>query len=168
MHRILYKWFLGTMICFIFSGAAMHPIYVSVAEVDYNGKAKTLEVSCKLFTDDFEKALRTTYKTNVDLINPTNRAAMDKLVNDYVQKHFSIAVNGRQVALRYLGFEEIEEGIYSYFEASDIPLPKTIGFYNNLLYEQHEQQMGIMHVSVNGSSKSTRLNNPDTRAILSF
>ncbi|RYF90289.1 MAG: hypothetical protein EOO03_04035 [Chitinophagaceae bacterium] len=168
MAGILYKWFLGAVICLFFSGAAMHPIYVSVAEVEYNSKAKTLEVSCKLFTDDFEKALRAEYKTNVDLINPPNRAAMDKLVNDYVQKHFSITVNGRQVALKYLGFEEIEEGIYSYFEASNVQQPTTVHFYNNLLYAHHEQQMGLMHVKVNGHSKSTKLNNPETRATVSF
>jgi len=168
MAGILYKWFFGLAVCLFFSGGAMHPIYVSVAEIDYNGKGKTLEVSCKLFTDDFEKALRSAYKTNVDLINPPNRAAMDKLVNDYVQKHFTLTLDGKLVALKYLGYEEIEEGIYSYYEATGLSEPKSIQIFNTLLYASHEQQMGLMHVTVNGSRKSTRLNNPDSRATLSF
>ncbi len=168
MAGILYKWFLGLAVCLFFSGGAMHPIYVSVAEIDYNGKGKTLEVSCKLFTDDFEKALRSAYKTNVDLINPPNRAAMDKLVNDYVQKHFTVTLDGKLVALKYLGYEEIEEGIYSYYEATAIKEPKSIQIFNTLLYSNNEQQMGLMHVTVNGSRKSTKLNNPDSRATVSF
>lgn len=168
MAGILYKWFFGLSVCLFFSGAAMHPIYVSVAEIDYNSKAKSLEVSCKLFTDDFEKTLRSVYKTNVDLINPTNRPAMDKLVNDYVQKHFTVTLDGKLVTLKYLGYEEIEEGIYSYYEAAGISQPKNFQIFNDLLYANHDQQMGLMHVTVNGSRKSTRLNNPDTRATVSF
>lgn len=168
MAGILYKWFCGVAVCMFFSGAAMHPIYVSVAEIDYNAKEKTLEVSCKLFTDDFEKTLRTAYKTNVDLINPPKRAAMDKLVNDYVQKHFALTLDGKLVTLKYLGYEEIEEGIYSYFEASGVSQPKNIQIFNTLLYANHEQQMGLMHVTVNGNRKSTKLNNPDSKTTLSF
>jgi hypothetical protein len=168
MAGILYKWFLGLAVCLFFSGAVMHPIYVSVAEIEYNAKGKTLEVSCKLFTDDFEKALRSAYKTNVDLINPHNRAAMDKLINDYVQKHFTVTLDGRLVTLKYLGYEQIEEGVYSYYEATGIKEPKNIQIFNTLLYANQEQQMGLMHVTVNDSRKSTKLNNPDSRATLNF
>ncbi len=168
MAGILYKWFFGLAVCLFFSGASMHPIYVSVAEIEYNAKGKTLEVSCKLFTDDFEKTLRSVYKTNVDLINPPNRAAMDRLVNDYVQKNFKLTLDGKPVSLKYLGYEEIEEGIYSYYEASGINEPKNVQIFNTLLYANHTQQMGLMHVTVNGSRKSTRLNNPDSQATVSF
>ncbi len=168
MARILYKWFLGVATCLFFSGAAMHPIYVSVAEIEYNAKGKTLEVSCKLFTDDFEKTLRAQYKTGVDLVNPPNKAAMDKLVNDYVQKHFTITLDGKLVTLQYLGYEEIEEGIYSYYEATNIKEPRNFQIFNNLLYANHDQQMGLMHITVNGNRKSTKLLNPDTRATVSF
>lgn len=168
MARILYKWFLGVTVCLFFSGAAMHPIYVSVAEIEYNAKGKTLEVSCKLFTDDFEKTLRAQYKTSVDLVNPPNKAAMDKLVNDYVQKHFTITLDGKLVTLQYLGYEEIEEGIYSYYEATNINEPRNIQIFNNLLYANHDQQMGLMHITVNGNRKSTKLLNPETRATVSF
>ena len=40
----------------------LHPIFVSVTEIEHNAKDKTLEISCKIFTDDFEKTLRLTYK----------------------------------------------------------------------------------------------------------
>ncbi len=168
MSGILYKWFFGVAVCLFFSGAAMHPIFVSVAEIDYNAKAKTLEVSCKLFTDDFEKTLRSAYKTSVDLINPPNREAMDKLVNDYVQKNFKLTLDGKLVTLKYLGYEEIEEGIYSYYEASGVSEPKSIQIFNALLYTNHPQQMGLMHVTVNGNRKSTKLNNPDNKATVGF
>ena len=156
------------MICLFFTGAATHPIYVSVAEVEYNGKSKSLEVTCKLFTDDFERALRLDYKTEVDLINPKDRNAMDRLVMDYVLKHFTIYLDDKPVAIKYLGYELIDEAIYSYYEAEKVTEPKTVGFFNTLLYSYHEQQLGLMHVTVNGTRKSTKLNNPESKAVLSF
>lgn len=168
MTGILYKWFFGAIACLFFTGAARHPIYVSVAEIDYNAEERTLEISCKLFTDDFERALRSDYKTHVDLINPKDKAAMDKIVMDYVIKHFTIYLEGKPVAMKYLGYEHIDEGIYSYYEAENIEQPKNVSIFNTLLYTYHEQQMGLMHITVKGTRKSTKLNNPESRATVKF
>ncbi len=145
-----------------------HPIYVSVAEIEHNAKAQTLQVSYKIFTDDFEKTLRNNTTLKVDLINPKNRELMNTVVNAYLQKHFTIKVNGKAVSLHLLGFEEIEEGIYSYFEADKITDVKTVEVFNNVLYEYQPQQMGIFHCKVNGVTKSSKLNNPDTGVTFTF
>jgi hypothetical protein len=168
MASILFKWFFTAGLCMLFTNSAIHPIYVSVIEIEHNGKGKTLEVSCKLFTDDFEKALRSTYKTSVDLINPKDRPAMDKLINEYVQKHLKITADNKPVLLKYLGYEQVEEGIYSYYEAANIAQVKDIVVVNNLLYEFKPEQMGLIHITVNGNRKSTKLNNPNDRAVVNF
>ncbi|RYY50819.1 MAG: hypothetical protein EOO06_02605 [Chitinophagaceae bacterium] len=168
MARILYKWFPALFVCLFFTSASTHPIYVSVAEVEYNPTSKSLEVSCKLFTDDFERALRLDYKTHVDLINPADKAAMDKLVSDYVFRHFTVYLEGKPIAMKYLGYERIDEGIFSYFEAEGVAAPKSVGFFNTLLYSYHPEQLGLMHVTVNGTRKSTKLNNPDSKAVVNF
>ena len=168
MASILYKWFFTSFTCFLLTGNTAHPIYVSVTEIEHNAKEKTIEVSCKLFTDDFEKTLRSIYKTPVDLINPSNRSVMDKLVNDYVQQHLKITVDGKHLNLQYLGYEIIEEGIFSYFESAKIEKPTDVTVFNNLLYENQPQQMGLIHVTVNGNRISTRLNNPENKASIRF
>jgi hypothetical protein len=152
---------------FLINGSS-HPIFVSVTEMELNSKEKTLEVSCKLFTDDFEKALRAAYHTHIDLINPTNRADMDILVNGYVQQHLKITADGRLLNLKYIGYEVIEEGVYSYYAAPNIEKLSILSVFNNLLYEYNPQQMGLMHVTVNGSRKSTKLNNPTDKTIIQF
>lgn len=168
MGRFLHKWSVALFICIFFTNAWAHPIYVSVTEIEHNAVDKTLEVSCKIFTDDFEKVLRTEYKTPVDLINPKNKAAMDKLVNAYVQHHLKLTVDGKAVNMKYIGYEIIEEGVYSYYEAAGITQVKNISIYNNLLYEYSPEQMGLMHITVSGNRKSTKLNNPENRANINF
>jgi len=168
MASILYKWFLAASLFVFCSSGEMHPIYVSVIEIEHNAKDKTLEISCKIFTDDFEKTLRQVYKTHVDLLKPADKEAMNKLVNGYVQKHLQINVDGKDVQLKFLGYEQIEEGIYSYYQADNINTVKNITVTDDILYEYKDQQMSLIHVTVNGIRKSTKLNNPDTKASLGF
>jgi hypothetical protein len=44
----------------------LHPFHVSVVEINHNETDKTLEISCKIFIDDFEKVLAQNYKVKVD------------------------------------------------------------------------------------------------------
>ena len=169
MGGFLFKWLL---IPFFWLGSSYkemnHPIFVSVTEIEHNAKEKSLEISCKIFTDDFEKTLRKTYNTHVDLEDVKMKTAMNKLVNAYVQNHLKISVDGKPAMLQYLGFERIEEGIYSYYRADNIPSVKKITVMNDVLFEYNEQQMNLVHVIVGGNRKSTRLSNPEKTMTMNF
>lgn len=164
----LYKWFLLLSLAFVAGSFSTHPIFVSVTEIEHNAKDKTLEISCKIFTDDFEKTLRKAYNTHVDLLLSKDKPAMDKLVNNYVQKHLKIAVNGKAVALKFIGYEQIEEGIYSYYQVDNVIAVKNISVTDNILYEYNSQQISLLHITVNGNRKSTKLNNPEDKVAVEF
>lgn len=145
-----------------------HPLHVSVTEINHNAAEKTLEISCKLFTDDFEKVLGMNYKTKIDLINPSDRPAMERLVNQFVQGHLKIEVDGRPVQLHYLGYEKDNDAIYSYFQANDIPAAKKIAITNSLMHELYSDQINLMHVIVGGKRKSTKLDFPEREVEVGF
>ncbi len=147
---------------------ASHPLFVSVTEIEWNAKDKTLELSCKIFTDDFEKTLRNQYKTDVDLLKPKDKPAMEKMVSDYVQKHLQITADGKKTALQFLGYEQQEEGIVSFYQINNIAAVKKLNITNNILYEYKKEQLGIIHVTVDGNRKSSKLNNPEERASFEF
>jgi len=168
MASILYKWFFMAASCLLPAGGNVHPIFVSIVEIEHNASEKTLEVSCKIFTDDFEKALRDTYKTHVDLLEPKSHEAMGKLVSDYVKKHLSLQVNGKACTLQYKGYEQIEEAIYSYYQVDDVATVKKISVKDNILYEFKPEQMQLLHITVNGNRKSTKLQNPEDNVSIEF
>ena len=145
-----------------------HPIFVSVTEIEHNAKDKTLDISCKIYTDDFEKTLRKTYKGTVDLLNPKDKNAMNKLVREYVQKHLLIKVDGKAVALQFVGYEQDEEGIMSYYQVSNITSVKKIEVTDNILFEYKNEQISIVHAIVNGKRQSTKLINPDEKYSFTF
>jgi hypothetical protein len=145
-----------------------HPIFMSVTEIEHNAKEKALEISCKIYTDDFEKTLRTNYKVKIDLVDKTKTAAMDKYVFDYVQKHFKLTTDSKLQTLQYVGYEKIEDAILVYVEVKNIATVKKIDIVNNILYDYKSTQISIMHATVGGKRQSTKLTNPDTKAIFNF
>ena len=146
----------------------LHPLFISVTEIEQNSKERTVEISCKIFTDDFEKTLRMNTKDKVDLLNPAIKSQMEKLVNSYIQKHLIVQIDSKQVAMKFIGYEQQEEGITSYFQVDNIASIKNIKVFNNLLYEFNVQQMGIIHAIVNGTRKSSKLNNPEANALFEW
>jgi hypothetical protein len=175
MASILFKWLLFLSVVNVPAASnpkvtknSNHPLFVSVTEIELNAKDKTLEISCKIFTDDFEKTLRQNYKTTVDLLKPKDKTAMNKLVSDYVQKHLQLTVDGKKAALQFLGFEQQEEGIVSFYQVNNISAVKKINISNNILYDYKKEQIGIIHVTVDGNRKSTKLNNPEEKCSFEF
>ncbi len=145
-----------------------HPFYVSVTQIEENTKEKILEVSCKIFTDDFEKTLRMHYRQHIDLLNPADKSAMNKVVNDYIKQHLKITVDGKLYPLQFVGYEKNEEGVECYFQVNSVSVNKTIGVFNDLLFEYKPEQTNIVHVTVKGKRKSRQLVNPDSEAVFNF
>ena len=153
---------------FIFNGATTHPIYVSVTEIQHNVKEKTLEVSCKIFTGDFEAILKSKSKSKINLLQPTDKKLMETLVDQYIQQHLKIKVDGQTKKLEFLGYEQNEDAIQSYFEIYEVARMKKIDIQDDILYEYKSEQISIIHIVVNGNRKSTKLVNPDSKFSLSF
>ncbi len=166
MASILFKWLL--LYALNVHSLPVHPIFVSVTQIEHNVKEKSLEISCKIFTDDFEKVLRTLYKTKIDLLDNSLHNKMAPVVYAYISKHLQMSVNGKPVKIKWIGYEQNEEGIMSYLQADDISSVKVIEITDNILYEYKSEQISLIHVIVNGLRKSTKLNNPEDKTLFEF
>lgn len=150
------------------SGEIPHPLYVSVTEISHNAKDKILEVSCKIFTNDFESVLEKMSGAKVDLSAARDKPASDKLIAGYVERHLRLKVDGRPVQLQYVGSENEEDGTWCYFQVNNVPAVKRIDAVNDLLYDGFSTEINIMHVTVGGQRQSTRLDCPAAAASFQF
>jgi hypothetical protein len=171
MASSIYKWcLLPVMTLLIAAGepaAPPHPLHLSVVEINHNAREKTLEISCKIFTDDFERILSKNYKTNADLYN-ADRKAMDKLVKDYLQTHLIIKADDRPLTLSYLGYEKEDEVTYGYIQVENVAGVKKVEVTDKLMLDMFDDQISLIHVIVNGNRKSTKLTAPSSQAAFAF
>jgi hypothetical protein len=146
-----------------------HPFFVSVTEIEYNEAEKTIEISCKVFTDDFEKALVKANNTVVDIYKPKDKALLEKQISDYIRKHLQLKVDGKPLNLQYVGYEIEDQSTLSYYQANQVAsVPKKIEIDNSIFFESIEKQISIIHVIIKGQRKSTKLDYPDTHTVFEF
>lgn len=163
MAKFIFSWLLTFLVPFAAFTNRAHPFYTSVTEMEYNAKEKSLEITCRLFTDDFESILKRNYNTRVDLFNDTYKNA-GTLINSYIEKNLKISVNGAPVKFSFIGYERKNEACWCYFEAAGITQPSRLNVESAILYDFTDKQFNMLHATVNGNRKSTRLTHPDTRA----
>jgi hypothetical protein len=164
------KYTLLLLCCAFFSVEAgiKHPLHVSTTEVNFNAKDKTLEVSCRIFSDDFEAILAKLYKQKTDLSNPNMKSAMDDLVKKYLLSHLQIKANGKAVNMSYVGFEIDHEATNIYLEVEKIAAIKSIEVSDTILYDMFDDQMSIVHVVKGTNRKSTKILYPEKKFTANF
>lgn len=153
----------------IFSAfSVLHPFFVSVTDINHNAKEKQLEISVRIFVDDFEKTLKQYGKTNIDLIHPADKVAAEKIINQYIQSHLKIAANDQVVNFKYVGYEIQSESAWVYFEVDNIAFVKKIAVTNTMLYDYEKQQINIVHAKANNKEESSKLDPQTPSCTFSF
>ncbi len=100
--------------------ARAHPIHRSIAEADYKAATATLEISLRVFADDFEAVLSTRAKKKISL-ETTPAAELDAIARAYLTEKFTVkSAGGAGPAFRWIGreFKDAENELWFYFEVS--------------------------------------------------
>ncbi|KQB99596.1 DUF6702 family protein [Pedobacter sp. Hv1] len=148
--------------------ADKHPLHVSTTELNFNAKEKSLEISCRIFTDDFETILAKQFKTKTDLAKPAMHKAMDELIKKYMNAHLQYTVNGKAATATYVGFEIDHEATNVYLEIDNIATLQSIKLSNTILYDLFDDQLNILHVEKLGTRKSTKASYPNREMSVGF
>ena len=145
---------------FLLSGKTQ-PFYLSVTDIKYNDKNKSLEVACKMFTNDIEDALKRTTKTSVDLLHPKDKKETEKILFDYISKRLILNLNGKIQTLKYIGYEKEEDVIWTYMEIEKCEKPKQLNITTSLLYDFLKEQINLVSMEVGGKKQSSKVSNPE-------
>jgi len=139
----------------------MHPYFISMTEIQHDKTNNTLEISVRIFTDDFEKTIRQTYTGKVDLLNKNEKNNSEKLIQQYITKHLLLKADGKPLNMQFDGFESEEGSIWSYFECADVSSIQSLEVNNTILYDYQDQQINFIHVKAQGFDETTKLDYPD-------
>jgi len=148
--------------------ALLHPCYVSVIEINHNAKDATAEISIRIFTQDLETTLQKYSNTKVDIAHPTDKALLDKQINQYIQQKLQMTINGQAAAMQYLGHEIQMESVWIYAEVPKVTQLKRLDLQCQLLFDFQTLQSNIFHVKSKGQEKSYKLDYPKNSTSFEF
>jgi len=146
----------------------LHPLHVSVTEIEFDEKDKALEIMMRVFIDDLELTMRKRLnQPELDITAPKG-ITVDQMMQPYINEHFKITLDNKVQKLRYLGHEQEGEAFIFYVEAENVKKLKTIQVMNNIIMEMHDDQSNLVHVTVRGKVKSLRLTKDEQTNSLTF
>lgn len=146
----------------------LHPFYISVMSIEQKKDQKKLEISCRIFFDDLEDALAQKYGKRLSLIKPKDVSTVNRYLADYLRDNLTININGAPCKIEYLGYEIEEDAAWCYLQVDVGDVIKNIMINNTILYQSHKRQSNILHVTINGMRKSTKLDYPKSKANFSY
>jgi len=136
----------------------LHPIHVSVTEIEFDEKEKSLEIMMRVFADDLEDAMRKHLnQPDLDIIAPKNGLTVDQMISGYLHDRFKIYLDNKSQKPGYLGHEREADTFVFYVEVTNVRKWKTIQIQNNILTEIFDDQSNLVHVTVRDDVKSLRL-----------
>ncbi|MGB0525732.1 MAG: DUF6702 family protein [Flammeovirgaceae bacterium] len=131
-----------------------HPIHVAVTQIDHNAAEKTLQVTHKVFVDDFENRLEELYQADLEIGLAEEHAQCDEYIQKYLSTSFKMTVNGKSTQAIWVGKEVEGAALWVYVEYPNIKRVKNIKLENRILFEAFNDQKNLVHFNYKGIKKS--------------
>lgn len=147
---------------------AMHKFYVSVTQIDFVPKKQRIEITSRVFIDDFEKILKDKYNKNVFLATKKQIQAADNYVAQYLEEKIRIEINNKPVKLDYLAMEIEDDVLICYLRVPFSEKITTFEIFNSIFTELFPEQKNIVHTDINGNKKSVLLTYSERSTLLEF
>ena len=146
------KLILGVLLISLTSSRQAHDFHASITQMVYNQKEKTFEISIRIFTDDFEKALSAASNTKIQL---AANEKTDALIEKYIQSHFGYVNPQKQsVPIKYIGHEIEADANWLYLE---MPYTESLTggtLKQNALMELFDDQVNMINIQYQSQKKT--------------
>ena len=98
------------------SAFTTHKYYLSLTQIEYNSKNKSVEVIINVFIDDIETALTKIHDKKFELDTEKEFADIDTYFFDYLKKNVKFKLDGKAYDYSYIGKEYDGDVVFFYLE----------------------------------------------------
>ena len=138
----------------LFVQATIHPYYVSTLEIVYRPDLAALQITMRVFTDDWQLMLNTRYDKTLRLDPDTDTEQVLTHSADYFKQHLELNLNGTDVTPSVLGREYQDDQLVLYLEVVGVAELQTLAVSNLILFAELEGQQNIIRIKTPTKRKS--------------
>lgn len=138
----------------------IHPYHVGSLDITYNNKTEQFEIIGKFFMDDLEVAINIDNSNKTKFLEPRLQEEINQYLKKYFLANFKFKINNKFIKINYIGYEEDREMVYIYLESDKVKEPKKVELALSAIYNVYEDQANIVHITINKTRKSYKLNYP--------
>jgi hypothetical protein len=134
-----------------------HKYYLSLTQIEYNSKNKSVEVIINVFIDDIETALNKIHNKKFELDTKKELVDSDKYFFEYLKKNVQFKFENKSYHYNYLGKEYDGDVVFFYLEIKNVASVKEIEINNTILLKHFPEQQNLVKSKVNKKYKSVML-----------
>ena len=164
----LIKPFLFFLIIPLFSFTIAHKYYISVTQINYIEESKSVQITSRIFIDDFENLLRERYDENITLAGEEELQTTNLYIERYLSEKLKITINGEDANFSFIGKEYDVDIMKCYLEIEGVNSIESMEIKNKVLFDLYEDQQNIVKTKINSKQKSFILISQNDKAVLNF
>lgn len=128
----------------------VHAFHISKTDMTFQPAQKSVQMTMHIFIDDLEKGLEQQGQSKLFVGTEREEKNVNNLILNYLQKNFSVQVNGKKVAYEWVGKEATKDkqALWIYLEIKNIRDVRNISVENKVLTEVFDDQKNIVQVNI--------------------
>lgn len=152
----------------IMTSFTVHKFYVSVTQVDYVQNKGRVEITSRIFIDDFNVVLEKKFNKKIYLASNREISGAKDLVKTYLKEKIKVRINNKLIETESLGTEIDNDVLICYLKVSFSEKITTFEIENSVLTEMFSEQQNLLHTNINNDKRSFLLTRNEKTAFLEF
>ena len=145
-----------------------HKFYVSVTQIDYIKEKQSVQITSRIFIDDFEDLIQQRYDETVTLAGKDESEKVNIYIERYLKEKIKLKINGADAEVLFIGKEYENDIMYCYLEVQNIMEINTLEITNKVLFDINQEQQNIVRTNINSKQKSFILIPKNDKGLLNF
>ena len=154
--------------CAALQPVGAHDVSHSVARIDWNAGARSIEVVLDLHGHELERALSRRVGRQLSFLEEADIPALEAAAGPLLDQAITLSLDDTLVELIYIGLETNGQATALYLEASWPSAPKRVSFMNRLFIEDVPGQVHTVIAVVGGKRLGGDIRNGSGPVVMEF
>jgi hypothetical protein len=141
MKKVLQQWLTLLMLSGVAINIAAHTYFVGLSELSVNSASGKMEIIHQLTAHDLENVIAEIRQIQ---FSPEHQS-YEKLIKEYVEKHFQLKYSGQTIVLNWVGLELVHGKVIIYQEAPFKKVLSGLVVKNALLVNTYPKQVNTVN-----------------------
>jgi hypothetical protein len=162
---------MGTLILTVFLTlfSFLHPVHVSLLNIDIEPVTGDIQVVFKLFSDDFERIILQKYDVQLAITQKVDPGEKIEAVNRYIEESFEMMINGNRISdWKFVRNDLDDLAIWLHYESKYQDDIESISLKDEVMMDLFDDQTNLVIVTYGDKQNGYRLNNKKTSVIINI
>lgn len=146
------------LLSILFFSFQKHEEYYSLTNIKYVPAEKSVQITIRFFSNDFEVALNKYHHQKTELNTEREAQNADEGIASYLHEKFEIKINNSYQKYEMLGKEFEKDVVYIYLEINDVEKFENVYVRNTSLFELYPVQEHITKIFTPTHNETVVLN----------